>query len=65
MSTSGVATDKSKKSNKKGKAKMSAAAWDKLTRKQQDFDYNGSRFEQYDPGTKQQRGGAKESGGQR
>ena len=32
--------------SKKGKAKMSQAAWDKLSRKQQEVDYGGSRFEQ-------------------
>ena len=31
--------------NKKGKAKMSQAAWDNLSPKQREVDYNGSRFE--------------------
>ena len=63
--SSGVYDDKRKKSNKKGKAKMSQAEWDKLSSKQRDVDYGGSRFEQYDAGTKQQRGGADRSGGDR
>tara|TARA_R110002020_G_scaffold458331_1_gene675688 strand:+ start:520 stop:750 length:231 start_codon:yes stop_codon:yes gene_type:complete len=31
---------------KKGKAKMSQAEWDKLSSKQRDVDYGGSRFMQ-------------------
>ena len=31
--------------NKKGKAKMSQAAWDKLSNRQKERDYGGSRFE--------------------
>ena len=34
-----------KTSSKKGKAKMSQAAWDNLSPKQREVDYNGSRFE--------------------
>ena len=49
---------------KKGKAKMSAAAWAKLSGRQRDKDYGGSRFEQV--GSRDnQRGGGSESGGRR
>ncbi len=34
-----------KTSSKKGKAKMSQAAWDNLSPKQREVDYGGSRFE--------------------
>lgn len=34
-----------KASSKKGKAKMSEAAWDRLSSRQKERDYGGSRFE--------------------
>ena len=45
-----------KTSPKKGKAKMSAEAWSKLSGKQRDKDYGGSRFMQVGY-TDKQRGG--------
>lgn len=41
---SGVSDSKRKKSGK-GKAKMSEAAWNKLSSRQRERDYGGSRFE--------------------
>ena len=46
---------------KKGKAKMSQAAWDKLSGRQRDFEFGGSRFMQVGSSDKQ-RGGGKTSG---
>ena len=49
---------------KKGKAKMSAEAWSKLSGRQRDKDYGGSRFMQV--GSRDnQRGGGSRSGGDR
>ena len=46
-----------KAASSKGKAKMTQAAWDKLSPKQRDIDYGGSRFMQAGG-----RGRAKEGG---
>ena len=54
----------SKSGSKKGKAKMSQKEWDKLSSKQRDIDYGGSRFERVTK-SDNQRGGASESGGDR
>ena len=50
--------------SKKGKAKMTAAAWAKLTPKQKDKDYGGSRFMRV-TSSDNQRGGGSKSGGKR
>ena len=42
--------------SKRGKAKMTAAAWAKLTPKQRDKDYGGSRFMRVTTGRDKERG---------
>ena len=47
-----------KAASSKGKAKMTQAAWDKLSNRQQERDYGGSRFE-----TKRAKSSGKPEGG--
>ena len=63
MTTGGRDTGEGQGS-KKGKAKMTAAAWAKLSPKQKSNDFGGSRFMQHGK-SDNQRGGGTKSGGKR
>ena len=48
--------------SKKGKAKMSPAAWAKLSKKEKDIDYGGSRFMRVGSSSKAKEAGHRDSG---